>query len=219
MEWLYTFMEEWGYGALFLTMVLENLNIPIPSEIVLGFAGFLVHRGIFTYLLACIVGTLAGLVGSLLSYAVGYYGGRPILLRYGKFVLLSHTKLHMADDWFHRYGGIAVFTGRLLPGVRTFISLPAGMAKYPLRPFIMYTILGTIPWTMLLIWAGYMLGEHWQELLRYDFELAVASLVIVALAYLVYRHRRKRAAQEENMAVADKAASVTMEKGGPEQHE
>lgn len=218
MEWLYTFMEEWGYGALFLAMALENMNIPIPSEIVLGFAGFLVHRGIFTYLMACLVGTLAGLVGSLLSYAIGYYGGRPILLRYGKFLLLSHQKLHMADNWFHRYGGIAVFTGRLLPGVRTFISLPAGMARYPLRPFIMYTILGTIPWTMLLIWAGYMLGEHWQELLRYDLELATASLLIVGLSYLVYRHRQQRTLQETESTAADNAALMT-EKGDWKQHE
>ena len=190
MDWLYQFMSEWGYWALLLTMILENMNIPIPSEVVLGFAGFLVSQDIFTYWAAVTVGTLAGIIGSLLSYAIGYYGGRPLLLRYGRYIMLRQHELHRADDWFHRYGGIAVFTGRLLPGVRTFISLPAGMARYPLLPFIGYTVLGTIPWTMLLVWAGMTLGEHWQELLEYDMEIMLAGAVIAFLAYLFYRWRR-----------------------------
>lgn len=192
MDWLYQFMSEWGYWALLLTMILENMNIPIPSEVVLGFAGFLVSQDIFTYWAAVTVGALAGIIGSLLSYAIGYYGGRPLLLRYGRYIMLRQHKLHRADDWFHRYGGIAVFTGRLLPGVRTFISLPAGMARYPLLPFIGYTVLGTIPWTMLLVWAGMTLGEHWQELLEYDMEIMLAGAVIAFLAYLFYRWRRRQ---------------------------
>ncbi len=192
MDWLYQFMSEWGYWALLLTMILENMNIPIPSEVVLGFAGFLVSQDIFTYWAAVTVGTLAGIIGSLLSYAIGYYGGRPLLLRYGRYIMLRQHELHRADDWFHRYGGIAVFTGRLLPGVRTFISLPAGMARYPLLPFIGYTVLGTIPWTMLLVWAGMTLGEHWQELLEYDMEIMLAGAVIAFLAYLFYRWRRRQ---------------------------
>ncbi len=190
MDWLYQFMSEWGYWALLLTMILENMNIPIPSEVVLGFAGFLVSQDVFTYWAAVAVGTLAGIIGSLLSYAIGYYGGRPLLLRYGRYVMLRQHELHRADDWFQRYGGIAVFTGRLLPGVRTFISLPAGMARYPLLPFIAYTVLGTIPWTMLLVWAGMTLGEHWQQLLEYDMEIMLAGGVIALLAYLFYRWRR-----------------------------
>ena len=192
MDWLYQFMSEWGYWALLLTMILENMNIPIPSEVVLGFAGFLVSQDIFTYWAAVTVGTLAGIIGSLLSYAIGYYGGRPLLLRYGRYIMLRQHELHRADDWFHRYGGIAVFTGRLLPGVRTFISLPAGMARYPLLPFIGYTVLGTIPWTMLLVWAGMTLGEHWQELLEYDMEIMLAGAVIAFLAYLFDRWRRRQ---------------------------
>ena len=192
MDWLYQFMSEWGYWALLLTMILENMNIPIPSEVVLGFAGFLVSQDIFTYWAAVTVGTRAGIIGSLLSYAIGYYGGRPLLLRYGRYIMLRQHELHRADDWFHRYGGIAVFTGRLLPGVRTFISLPAGMARYPLLPFIGYTVLGTIPWTMLLVWAGMTLGEHWQELLEYDMEIMLAGAVIAFLAYLFYRWRRRQ---------------------------
>lgn len=191
MDWLYPFMEDWGYWALFATMVLENMNIPIPSEVILGFAGFLVSRGIFDYWMAVLIGTLAGLVGSLASYALGYYGGRPLLLRYGDKVWLPRRKRQAADDWFHRYGGISVFTGRLLPGIRTFISLPAGMAKYPLRPFIWYTILGTIPWTMLLVWVGFQLGEHWEAMLEYDAEIIFASLCLAALIYVLHAWYRR----------------------------
>ncbi len=192
MDWLYQFMSDWGYWALLLTMILENMNIPIPSEVVLGFAGFLVSKQVFTYWTAVIVGTIAGIIGSLISYAIGYYGGRPLLLRYGRYVMLHPKELHRADNWFQRYGGIAVFTGRLLPGIRTFISLPAGMARYPLMPFIGYTIIGTIPWTMLLVWAGMTLGDHWQELLKYDLEIMLAGGVIALMAYLFYRWRRSR---------------------------
>lgn len=191
MDWLLHFMEEWGYWALLSTMILENMNIPIPSEIVLGFAGFLVSRGILSYWPAVLVGTLAGIIGSLASYAIGYYGGRPLLLRHGRKMWLSSQKLHAADRWFHRHGGLAVLTGRLLPGVRTFISLPAGIAKYPLVPFIIYTIIGTIPWTMMLIWAGNWLGARWEEILYYDTELLLFSLVILLIAGIIYRRRQR----------------------------
>ncbi len=191
MDWILTFMEDWGYTALLLTMILENMNIPIPSEIVLGFAGFLVSRGIMTYWGAVAVGTLAGIIGSLASYAIGYYGGRPLLLQYGNKFWLSHKRLKQANDWFDRYGGIAIFTGRMLPGIRTFISLPAGMAKYPLKPFILYTLLGTIPWTMLLIWAGRTLGDQWENILLYDTELMIVSAIVLLLAFLVYKYKQR----------------------------
>lgn len=191
MDWLYQFMSEWGYGALLITMILENMNIPIPSEVVLGFAGFLVSEGVFTYWTAVIVGTIAGIIGSLISYAIGYYGGRPLLLRYGRYIMLHQKELQRADNWFQRYGGLAVFTGRLLPGVRTFISLPAGMARYPLLPFIGYTVIGTIPWTMLLVWAGMTLGAHWQIILEYDLEILLGGLAIAGLTYLAYRYRHR----------------------------
>lgn len=122
MELITDFLAEWGYLALFVTMVLENMNIPIPSEIVLGFAGFLVSQDIFSFWPTVIVGTAAGVTGSLGSYWIGAKGGRTVLLKYGQHMHLSSKKLIAADSWFQRYGGIAVFTGRLLPGIRTFIS-------------------------------------------------------------------------------------------------
>ena len=139
MELLVSFLSDWGYIALFICMALENMNIPIPSEIILGFAGFLVSQQIFSFWPTIIIGTAAGIAGSLLSYYMGLKGGREFMLRHTAKGGLGAKKLIAAKNWFETYGGIAVFTGRLLPGIRTFISLPAGIAHYPLPQFIAYT--------------------------------------------------------------------------------
>ena len=123
MEYIISFMETYGYAAMFIAMVLENANIPIPSEIVLGFAGYLIAQGVFDMHTTMVVGTLAGIVGSVLSYWMGEYGGRPLLLKYGKYVFFNEHKFELAEKMFNKYGGAAVFFGRLLPGVRTFTSL------------------------------------------------------------------------------------------------
>ena len=166
-------METYGYGAMFIAMVLENANIPIPSEIVLGFAGYLIAQGIFDLHTTMVVGTLAGIVGSILSYWMGEYGGRPLLL----------------------YGGAAVFFGRLLPGVRTFISFPAGMARYPMWHFVIWTVLGTVPWTILLVYLGKVLGENWKDLIQYNHEFLIIMIVVfviiaAVLGFKYYRNRR-----------------------------
>ena len=135
---LYT---SYGYGAMFIAMVLENANIPIPSEIVLGFAGYLIAQGIFDLHTTMVVGILAGIVGSILSYWMGEHGGRPLLLKYGKYIFFNEHKFELAEKLFNKYGGAAVFFGRLLPGVRTFISFPAGMARYPMWHFVIWTCL------------------------------------------------------------------------------
>ncbi len=186
MDFITEFLAESGYIALFVTMVLENMNVPIPSEIVLGFAGFLVSKNIFSFWPTVLIGTLAGVAGSLGSYWIGYKGGRTVLLKYGRHMKLSNAKLIAADSWFQRYGGIAVFTGRLLPGIRTFISLPAGIAQYPLPHFIVLTILGTLPWTMLLVYIGSLLGDNWQVILDYHYEIAAGSVILAAAVAAVY---------------------------------
>lgn len=186
MDFITEFLAESGYIALFVTMVLENMNVPIPSEIVLGFAGFLVSQNIFSFWPTVLIGTLAGVAGSLGSYWIGYKGGRTVLLKYGRHMKLSSAKLIAADSWFQRYGGIAVFTGRLLPGIRTFISLPAGIAQYPLPHFIVLTILGTLPWTMLLVYIGSVLGDNWQVILDYHYEIAAGSVILAAAVAAIY---------------------------------
>lgn len=198
MDLIVSFLSEWGYLALFIIMILENMNIPIPSEIVLGFAGFLVSQNIFSYWPCVLIGTAAGVTGSLLSYWLGSAGGRPLLLKYRRHFFLSEKKLVAADSWFQRYGGIAIFTGRLLPGIRTFISLPAGIAQYPVAPFVLYTFLGTLPWTMLLVYLGEMLGDNWLLLTEYDTEIMAGSLLTAALLAVLYLwFRRCRGHQHE----------------------
>ena len=192
MEIIIDFLTEWGYTALFITMALENMNIPIPSEIILGFAGFLVSQQIFSFWPTILIGTIAGLTGSLLSYYIGLKGGREFMLRHTAKGGLGAKKLVAAKNWFETYGGIAIFTGRLLPGIRTFISLPAGISRYPLSPFILYTILGTIPWTILLVYLGDMLGENWTLLLAYKIEIAVISFIAAGIIAVIFYFYKKQ---------------------------
>lgn len=192
MELIISFLSEWGYSALFVTMALENMNVPIPSEIILSFAGFLVSQQIFSFWPTVIVATIAGVVGSLLSYWIGATSGRLFLLKIAEKNSFTNKKLQMADAWFKKYGGLAVFTGRLLPGIRTFISLPAGISHYPLVQFVIYTIIGTIPWTLMLIYIGDLLGENWHELLNYKLELALFSIGVLIIALVLYFIIRQR---------------------------
>ena len=193
MEFIISFLSEWGYLALFICMVLENMNIPIPSEIILGFAGFLVSQDIFSFWPTVIIGTAAGITGSVVSYYMGARGGRDMILKHTAIGGLGAIKMIAAKDWCENYGAIAVFTGRLLPGVRTFISLPAGIAQFPLPEFIILTILGTLPWTIFLVYVGSELGHNWTMILDYKLEIAAACAAIsacIGLAYYIY-HKRK----------------------------
>ncbi|WP_299142750.1 DedA family protein [uncultured Dialister sp.] len=193
MEIIISFLSEWGYAALFICMVLENMNIPIPSEIILGFAGFLVSQSIFSFWPTVLIGTAAGIAGSVISYYMGYKGGRDLILRHTAKGGMGAKKMIAAKDWFENYGAIAIFTGRLLPGVRTFISLPAGIAQFPLPEFIILTLIGTVPWTIFLVYVGSVLGHNWAMILDYKWEIAGVCVLIsafIALGYHVY-HKRK----------------------------
>lgn len=195
MEYLIHFMETYGYLAMFICMVLENANIPIPSEVILGFAGYLIAQGIFDMHTTMIVGIAAGVVGSIISYWMGEYGGRPLLLKYGKYIFFNEKKFDMAEKLFNKYGGLAVFIGRLLPGVRTFISFPAGMARYPMVPFIIWTILGTVPWTILLVYLGHILGAHWEDVIQYNhifLEVVIVVFLVLAAFFGIRYWRNKR---------------------------
>lgn len=193
MEIIISFLSEWGYLALFICMVLENMNVPIPSEIILGFAGFLVSQDIFSFWPTVVIGTAAGIAGSVISYYMGAKGGRDMILKHTAKGGLGAKKMIAAKDWFENYGAIAIFTGRLLPGVRTFISLPAGIAQFPLPQFVLLTVLGTVPWTIFLVYVGSALGHNWTLLLDYKWEIAavcVAISVVIAGGYYIY-HKRK----------------------------
>jgi len=191
-----------GYAGVVIAMTIESAAIPLPSELILPFAGWSVSRGIvepltsaaWTYWGAVIAGVIGNTLGSLASYAVGAVGGRPLLDRYGRYVLISAHDLELADRWFARWGDLTVFFSRMLPIVRTFISVPAGVARMPLWRFLLFSVAGTVPWVMLLVWAGMVLGENWLEIksqlrgLDYLVVLALAGLVAV----FVWRHVRSR---------------------------
>lgn len=196
MDTLLQLMESYGYGAMFIAMLLENANIPIPSEVVLGFAGFLISQHIFDFWMTFAIACTAGVIGSIISYWLGSYGGRPLLLKYGKYIFFNEHKFTMAENMFNKYGGAAVLICRCLPGVRTFISFPAGVARYPFWKFVIFTIIGTIPWTFLLVWAGSILGSHWRDLIQYNhvFLIAVVVICVIIAAFVFWkRHQQKTA--------------------------
>ena len=184
-------MESYGYIAMFFAMVAENANIPIPSEVILGFAGFLISQGVFEFMPTFIIACLAGIFGSVISYFLGLYGGRPLLLKYGKYIFFNEKKFQLTERLFDSYGGIAVLVCRCLPGVRTFISFPAGVARYPFFKFIILTTVGTIPWTWLLVWAGSVLGSHWRDLIEYNHIFLIALIVLAAVITLVFFIKRR----------------------------
>ena len=202
LEWLEhlitDYLADYGYLAVFVLMVLESACIPIPSEVTMVFGGFLVSRGDLDFFWVAMLGTIANVVGSWLAYWVGLAGGRPLLERWGKFIFLRPHELDRAEEWFERRGEMAVFVSRLLPVVRTFISLPAGVARMPFGKFTLYTFLGCLPWTFALTWAGYILGDNWETVLKYGEPIswAIAIAVVAFIAWwLVKRARAKKAAE------------------------
>ncbi|MBI2773517.1 MAG: DedA family protein [Chloroflexi bacterium] len=182
-------------------MTIESAAIPLPSEIVLPFAGWMVSRGLaepltgtaWSYWGAVAAGVAGNTLGSLLSYWVGRVGGRPLLERYGRYVLISAHDLEVADRWFARWGEATVLFSRMLPVVRTFISVPAGIARMPVWRFVIFSVIGAVPWIMLLVWGGTVLGDNWvsikSSLRGLDYVVVAAILALVAV--FVYRHVRR----------------------------
>lgn len=154
------------------------------------FSGFLVSYGRMVLWLVILAGTFGDLAGASIAYWVGYKGGRPVIEKYGKFVLISRHDLDLADRWFSKYGQLTVFFGRILPVIRTYISFPAGISKMKFQTFLLYTFLGALPWTVLFAWLGVKMGSNW-ELIRaklHSFDLAMLILVIILIALYVWRH-------------------------------
>ena len=182
-----------GYPGLFLWSALESAAVPIPSEVVLPFSGFLAASGQFNFWLVIIVATVANIFGSLVLYAIGRSGGRWLLERYGRFVLIRHQDLNAWDDWFHRHGPATVFWSRLLPVVRTFVSLPAGIAEMGAGRFTLSTALGALPWNFVLAYAGYNAGEHWDFLHPYfqQIDFAIGYVILAAMIWYIWRHVSK----------------------------
>ncbi len=182
-----------GLPGIFILMVLESACIPIPSEATMLFAGFNVDRGEYSLLAATLVASLANVVGSWIAYAVGYYGRVDLIEKHGHRLLIRKHHLEVADRWFERYGDATVFFSRLLPIVRTFISLPAGVAKMPFWRFTVLTFVGCVPWMFMLTFIGMKVGERWEswkDSLHYV-DYAVAAAIVIGIAYLLVQRRRR----------------------------
>jgi membrane protein DedA with SNARE-associated domain len=184
-----------GYAGIVLLMAIESACIPLPSEIIMPFSGYLVYTGRFNIWLVGVAGAFGCVVGSLVAYWVGMYGGRPLIEKYGRYILISHHDLDLADRWFARFGEAIVFASRLLPVIRTFIAFPAGVARMNLKKFVIYTFAGSLPWCLGLAYVGQKLGEKWDQdpmlktlFHRFDFVIGIALVVLVA--WWVWRHVR-----------------------------
>jgi membrane protein DedA with SNARE-associated domain len=186
-----------GYLGIALLMAIESACIPLPSEIIMPFSGYLVHTGRFQLVWVATAGALGCNLGSAVAYWIGAYGGRPLIERFGKYVLLSEHDLDRTTHFFFRYGSITVFLARLLPVVRTFIALPAGIAKMPKLRFHIYTFLGSWPWCFALAYAGMRMGQSWDSDPRFKeafhrFHLAVEILLVAAIIWFVWTHWKGR---------------------------
>ncbi len=183
-----------GYPGIVLLMGIESACIPLPSEIIMPFSGYLVYTGRFKLAWVALAGAVGCNVGSLVAYYVGAFGGRPLAEKYGRYVLVTRHDLELADRWFARYGDWAVFFARLLPVVRTFIALPAGVARMNFLRFNIYTFLGSLPWCLALAYAGLKLGERWTILRQYfhRFDTAIVILIVIGVVWFVRNRWRNR---------------------------
>jgi membrane protein DedA with SNARE-associated domain len=195
-----TYVADYGYLAVFVLMLLESGCVPFPSELTMVFGGALASAGFaapgkeLNLIAVGLVGAVANVVGSWIAWGVGYVGGRPLIDRWGRYVLLRPKEIDRAHDWFERHGESAVFFSRLLPVVRTFISLPAGVVRMPFVRFTVFTFLGCLPWTFALAWAGYLLGNSWDTFDTYmrPISLVIAGLIVVGIAVWFARRLRAR---------------------------
>jgi membrane protein DedA with SNARE-associated domain len=188
------FISGSGYLGIFVLMALESALIPIPSEIIMPFSGFLVWDEKLAWWPVIMWGTIGNLIGSIIAYFIGYYGGRPLVLKYGKYVLITVDDIERAERWFKKYGSLSIFFSRLLPAVRTFISLPAGISRMPFFKFCLYTFLGSLPWSILLTYSGLIARENWKGLEVYfrKFDWAIIIIAILAIGWWLFKKYKSK---------------------------
>lgn len=191
-----------GYVGITLLMAIESACVPLPSEIIMPFSGYLVHTGQLALFGVALAGAIGCNLGSAVAYWVGAIGGRPFIARYGRFVLLDHRDLDRAEHFFTRYGSITVFVGRLLPIVRTFIALPAGIARMSQVRFHIYTFLGSLPWCYALAYVGMRLGQAWDTDPRFKavyhrYHLVMEAFILAGVVWFVWTHWKSRARANE----------------------
>lgn len=188
--WIMSVISTMGYGGIILLMAIESACIPLPSEIIMPFAGFLVFKGEMNLWLVALAGAIGCVIGSIPAYYVGMFGGRPLAEKYGKYILLSKRDLDYADHLFEKHGEIIIFVARMLPAIRTFIAFPAGVVRMNMPKFIFYTFVGSFIWCALLAYAGMKFGENWVSLKVYfhEFHYLIALAGLLFIAWYVRRH-------------------------------
>ena len=193
-------MDFGGYSALFLLMALESMIAPIPSEIVMPFAGFLIVQGKFTLLSVALISGIGSVIGSLLSYWIGIFGGRRFILRFGKYLLLDESHLEWTEGFFRSYGEKTIFISRFIPVVRHLISIPAGIGKMRIGRFIAYTFAGALIWNTFLAWVGMKLRERWEIVHNYSSQIDVVMVAILAVVFFwfVYKHIKRENQSDTN---------------------
>ena len=187
-------ISQLGYAGIFFLMMLESMIVPVPSELVMPFAGFLIAQGGFTFPLVVIFSTLGSITGSLLSYYIGKRWGYKIVASYGKYVLVDIEDLKKTEAWFTKRGELTIFISRLIPVIRHLISLVAGIGKMSIKKFLLYTIIGATIWNAFLAYLGCVLGQHWHEVTQYteEIDIGIVILLIIGCIYFIYRHIRKK---------------------------
>jgi membrane protein DedA with SNARE-associated domain len=202
--WVVAVIAALGYGGIILLMAIESACIPLPSEVTMPFAGYLVATGRFNLQIVALAGAVGCLLGSYVAYYVGASGGRWFLERYGRYVLIAPHELAIADRFFERWGGATVFWSRLLPVVRTFIAFPAGVSRMRLLPFTLYTLAGSYLWCLALAYAGMDLGQHWTALGPYfhRFDTLIGVLLIIGVGFALYKRVKGMRSHDDEMRAA-----------------
>ncbi len=190
-------ISEYGYFGMFLAMILEAVIIVIPSELILATGGILASQRIFSFWGALLTGIIGSVFCAVIIYLMGYFGGRPFIDKYGKYFFMKKEDIEKAEAWFQKYGMLASFIGRNFPIVRTFISLPIGMMRLNFWPFVLYTTLGSIPWTFAFVYVGYSLGNNWVILQEYTSRLKVPIYILLFLLVVHYIYRKIKGIRKE----------------------
>ncbi len=184
------FLSQLGYLGIALGLMIEI----IPSEIVLGYGGYMIAQGHLNFLGAVIAGTIGGTIAQLFLYWAGYYGGRPFLEKYGKYVLIKKSHIDVAESWFQKYGAGVIFSARFIPVVRHAISIPAGIAKMPVSKFTLYTVAAVLPWTVLFLYLGKVLKENWTHIKEYAqpyvLPIIIAAIVLAAIYFIIKKTKK-----------------------------
>jgi len=192
-EYITNFIDASGYISVYVLMVMESMVFPIPSEAVMPFAGFLIAQKEFTFAGVILISTLGSITGSLASYYIGMYGGKPFINRYGKYFLLNNEHLIQSENFFKRHGQKTIFISRFIPIIRHLISLPAGISRMNIFKFSIYTIIGAGMWNAFLAVVGYKLRQNWDSVMKYSevLDIFVLGLIILGLGIFIYKHIKK----------------------------